>query len=151
MEQPASKENKENYQSKISTEGSFASVSCLKAPAEGFVSADNSGEGFFSKGWVFNSKWLFDTDKLHALIHGFEAERLKGVFITPDGMFGFNKADSAVTKTSLQDSFENQPDSRVEVISNRSDIFDDIEEGLLNCLVKKASGLASLVEPALNL
>jgi len=150
LKQPASKKNKENYQSKISTEGSLASVSCLKAPAEGFVSADNSGEGFFSKGWVFNSKWLFNADKLHALIHGIEAERLKGVFITPDGMFGFNKADSVVTKMSLQDGSGNQLDSRVEVISNRSDIFDDIEEGLLNCLVKKAFVSAPLVESALN-
>ena len=47
LERPASKENQENHQNKISAEGSLASVSCIEAPAEGFVSLDNSGEGFF--------------------------------------------------------------------------------------------------------
>ena len=138
LERPASKENQENHQNKISAEGSLASVSCIKAPAEGFVSLDNSGEGFFSRGWVFNAKWLFDADKLHSLIHGIEADRLKGVFITPDGTLGFNKADSTVTKMNLQASSESLLDSRVEVISDRPDIFNDIEEGLLKCVVHPA-------------
>ncbi|MDG2339322.1 MAG: GTP-binding protein [Gammaproteobacteria bacterium] len=144
LERPASKENQENHQNKISAEGSLTSVSCIKAPAEGFVSLDNSGEGFFCRGWVFNAQWLFDADKLHSLIHGIEADRLKGVFITPDGTLGFNKADSTVTKMSLQASSESLLDSRVEVISDRPDIFNDIEEGLLKCVVHPAIASAGL-------
>ena len=144
LERPASKENQENHQNKISAEGSLTSVSCIKAPAEGFVSLDNSGEGFFCRGWVFNAKWLFDADKLHSLIHGIEADRLKGVFITPDGTLGFNKADSTVTKMNLQASSESLLDSSVEVISDRTDIFNDIEEGLLKCVVHPAIAAAGL-------
>lgn len=138
LEHPASKGNQENYQNKISAEGSLASVSCIKAPTEGFVSLDNSGEGFFSRGWVFNAKWRFDANKLHSLIHGIEAERLKGVFITSDGTLAFNKADNTVTKMSLQASSEIPLDSRVEVISDRPGIFNDIEEGLLKCVLHLA-------------
>ena len=135
LEQPANKENQEYYQNKISAEGSLASVSCIEAPAEGFVSFDNSGEGFFSRGWVFNAKWLFDANRLHSLFHSIEAERLKGVFITSEDTLAFNKADNTVTRMSLQASSERLLDSRVEVISDRPGIFNDIEEGLLKCVI----------------
>ena len=147
LEHPASKENQENYQNKISAEGSLASVSCIKAPTEGFVSLDNSGEGFFSRGWVFNAKWRFDANKLHSLIHGIEAERLKGVFITSDGTLAFNKADNTVTKMSLQASSEIPLDSRVEVISDRPGIFNDIEEGLLKCVLHLALAAGGGLNP----
>jgi hypothetical protein len=44
----------------------------------------------------------------------------------------------------LQASSESLLDSRVEVISDRPDIFNDIEEGLLKCVVHPAIAAAGL-------
>ena len=103
----------------------------LEAPEEGFISAENSGEGFFSKGWIFNSDMHFRIDKLLSLVHGVEAERLKGVFITTKGSVAFNKVDSVVTQLNLNE----LNDSRIEVISGRIDTLEGIEAELLTCLV----------------
>ena len=105
----------------------------LQTPTEGFRSVDNSGEGFFSRGWIFNPSWLFGVNKLRSAIQGLEVERLKGVFITSDGFIAFNKSDSVVTQIHL----DRLEDSRVEVISGRTDAIDGIEKALLDCLVQK--------------
>ena len=102
----------------------------LEAPEEGFISAENSGEGFFSRGWIFNSDMHFKLDKLLSLVHGVEAERLKGVFITTKGSVAFNKVDSVVTQLNLNE----LNDSRIEVISGRIDTLEGIEAELLTCL-----------------
>ena len=102
----------------------------LEAPLDGFISAENSGEGFFSKGWIFNADMLFKIDKLLSLVHGVEAERLKGVFVTNQGFIALNKVDSMVTQLNLNE----LNDSRIEVISGRIDTLEGIEEELLTCL-----------------
>ncbi len=102
----------------------------LEAPADGFISAENSGEGFFSKGWIFNADMPFKIEKLISLVHGVEAERLKGVFVTNKGFIALNKVDSMVTQLNLNA----LNDSRIEVISGRIDTLEGIEEELLTCL-----------------
>ena len=102
----------------------------LEAPADGYISAENSGEGFFSKGWIFNAAMQFKVDRLLSLVHGIEAERLKGVFITTEGSVAFNKVDSVVTQLNLKE----LNDSRIEIISGRVDTLEGIEEELLTCL-----------------
>ena len=102
----------------------------IEAPTDGFVSAENSGEGFFSKGWIFNAAMQFKIDKLLSMVHGVEAERLKGVFITTEGSVAFNKVDSVVTQLKLKE----LNDSRIEIISGRVDTLEGVEEELLTCL-----------------
>ena len=102
----------------------------LEAPSAGYICAENSGEGFFSKGWIFNSSMRFEVEKLFAMVQGIEAERLKGVFITSSGSIAFNKVDSVVTQVNLNE----LKDSRIEVISGRTDTIEGIEEALLGCL-----------------
>ena len=76
--------------------------------------------------------------KVQNQIHPLGSKRLKGVFITSEDTLAFNKADNTVTKMSLQASSERLLDSRVEVISDRPGIFNDIEEGLLKCVIHPA-------------
>ena len=102
----------------------------LEAPTDGYISAENSGEGFFSKGWIFNAAMQFKVERLLSLVHGVEAERLKGVFITTEGSVAFNKVDSVVTQLDLKE----LNDSRIEIISGRVDTLEGIEEELLTCL-----------------
>ena len=72
----------------------------------------------------------FKIDKLLSLVHGVEAERLKGVFVTNQGFIALNKVDSMVTQLNLNE----LNDSRIEVISGRIDTLEGIEEELLPCL-----------------
>ncbi|MCQ3830299.1 GTP-binding protein [Microbulbifer elongatus] len=81
-------------------------------PECGYQRAENAGEGYHSCGWRFDPNFVFDYDNLFSLISGSVSERLKGVFITEQGVFGFNKAGAVLTVVELDDTLE----SRVEMI-----------------------------------
>ena len=100
-------------------------------PASGYLSIDNQGEGFYSRGWVFKPQWTFDADKLYALLLGVEAERIKGVFITDQGIAAYNKADNVLTQTELDDCL----DSRIECISADTAALEHLEQALLDCVI----------------
>ena len=59
------------------------------------------------------------------------SERAKGVFITEEGVIGFNKADNILTSMPLNNSI----DSRIELISEDEAIFREFEQTLLDCSV----------------
>lgn len=101
-------------------------------PECGFVKAINQGEGFFSVGWRFSSRFKFDRNKLFAFLSGVEAERLKATFISNDGCFAYNLTKDALTEVSLEELDE----SRIEIIANQLD--DQWERELFNCLSKNA-------------
>jgi G3E family GTPase len=105
-------------------------VSELPMPEIGFLSAVNEGEGFQSVGWRFAANKVFNYQKLFALLTGINAERMKAVFITNDGVFGYNLTPDALTEIELDDCLE----SRIELISDKVD--DSLEAELLGCLVK---------------
>ena len=101
----------------------------LNFPSSGYLSITNQGEGFFSQGWVFKPNFIFDHSKLNSVMLGIKAERAKGVFITQQGIVGFNMADDVLTEIALDDSL----DSRIEVIVHDPSAISDLEEQLLSC------------------
>ena len=103
-------------------------ASDLAFPDSGVVSATNQGEGFHSVGWRFSPEKLFDRSRLDAFIRGLVAERVKGVFITEQGVFGYNLTPDAMTETALDDCIE----SRIEIIANIAD--ERWEAQLMACL-----------------
>ena len=131
LSRAASEKNQNAYRDAAPVNSSSALPPTLDTPREGFVSADNAGEGFFSRGWIFNPGWQFDSVKLLSLFQGLDVERLKGVFITSEGFIGFNKVDDVVTQLR----FNFMPDSRVEVISRRQEILGGLEKSLLDCRI----------------
>ncbi len=112
-----------------STDRTVTSASDLPLPASGFVKAHNVGEGYRSMGWRFSPEKTFSHAKLVVLLSGLEAERMKGVFITDQGMFGYNLTADALTEIELDECME----SRIEVIG--VDLPDGLESGLMDCLV----------------
>jgi len=130
----ASEKNQNAYRHAAPANNSSALPPTLDTPREGFVSADNAGEGFFSRGWIFNPGWQFDPLKLLSLFQGTDVERLKGVFITSEGFIGFNKVDNVVTQLR----FNFMPDSRVEVISRRREVLEGLEKSLLDCRISSS-------------
>ncbi|WP_444931085.1 CobW family GTP-binding protein [Microbulbifer sp. SSSA002] len=99
-------------------------------PECGYLRSENSGEGYYSCGWRFSPEFVFDYDALFSLFSGVEAERIKGVFITEQGVFGFNKADQVLTVLELDDTLE----SRVEVINPAPLHWEEMERSWLHAL-----------------
>ncbi len=97
-------------------------------PASGVIKASNKGEGFYSVGWRFSAEKIFNHQKLALLLAGLQVERMKAVFITEKGSFGYNLTADGLTEIKLEDCAE----SRIELIA---DIIDDmLETQLFACL-----------------
>lgn len=97
-------------------------------PEDGFIKAENQGEGFKSVGWRFEPAKVFDYNKLFAFLNGIVAERMKAVFITGEGVFGYNLTSDALVEMELDDCME----SRLEIIA--TEIDPQWQEGLFACL-----------------
>ena len=82
-------------------------------PECGYLQVENEGEGFHSIGWRFSPDIVFDYETLFHWLNGLQVERLKAVFITCDGVFGFNMTPDALSQTELDDCME----SRIEIIA----------------------------------
>jgi len=100
-------------------------------PDCGYLTVKNHGEGFHSQGWIFNSSFRFDSDKLNLFFLGIEIERLKGVFITDEGALSFNKTDGILKELPVQQLNV----SRIEFIDSSEAHIEDIEQQLFGCLV----------------
>ena len=96
-------------------------------PECGYIKAVNHGEGFASIGWRFDAKQRFDQHKLFCFLSGLVAERMKAVFITEQGVFGYNLTSDALTEIELDDCLE----SRIEIIAAQID--EQWEAQLLAC------------------
>jgi G3E family GTPase len=103
-------------------------VSEALIPECGFIKAENEGEGFKSIGWRFSPEKVFSRHKLSNLFSGLKAERMKAVFITESGVFGYNLTPDELTEVELDDCSE----SRIELISQA--LEEGLEANLLRCL-----------------
>lgn len=101
-------------------------------PECGYIKAINEGEGFNSVGWRFLPTRVFNHEKLYSFLSGISAERVKAVFITERGVFGYNLTPDALTEIELDDCLE----SRVEIISNP--INSEWEAQLMACVFSDA-------------
>ena len=97
-------------------------------PETGYLKAVNQGEGFKSVGWRFSPDKIFDRHALLTLLLSINAERLKAVFITADGIFGYNATDDGLQEYALDECLE----SRIEIIATEVD--DNWEQQLLKTL-----------------
>ena len=104
------------------------SLADMPIPESGYVKAENQGEGFKSIGLRFTPYRVFDRSKLFLFFSGLNVERLKGVFITQSGIFGYNLTSDALTEMALDECAE----SRVEIIATDIDIM--WEKQLMECI-----------------
>ena len=107
--------------------------SAPQIPDEGFLRIDNRGEGFFSQGWMFDPRWVFDEQQVETVLLGIDAERVKAVFVTTSGVAAYNIADGVMTKAALEDT----ADSRVEVIHRDTTVFEGLEAAWMGCVAEK--------------
>ena len=85
-------------------------------PPCGFIRAINEGEGFHSVGWRIAKEKIFHHEKLYTFLTGLQVERMKAVFMTDKGMFGYNLTLDALTEIKLDE----RQETRIEFISDLS-------------------------------
>ena len=100
----------------------------IDIPACGYIKAVNQGEGFHSIGWRFDASKTFGHQALQTFLKEIDAERMKAVFITDEGIFGYNLTRDALNEMELDDCME----SRIEIIASNVDEL--WEDKLLACL-----------------
>lgn len=103
-------------------------------PENGVVKASNQGEGFLSTGWRFSPNIIFERQKLIQVLLTLNVERMKAVFITESGVFGYNQTNDGLAEVELDDC----PESRIELISDTVTDTDFLESQLLNCLYESS-------------
>lgn len=99
-------------------------------PECGYLTIENQGGGFFSQGWVFKPDYVFNKEKVYQLLAGLVSERVKGIFITEQGVINYNKAGDVLTEVTLDEAM----DSRVEIIASDRGVFPGMSQDLLNCI-----------------
>lgn len=102
-----------HHSSSNDVDSSSLDLSTMDISEAGYVKAENHGEGFSSIGWRFDSHKVFNRKKLHVFLTGLKAERMKAVFITEQGIFGYNLTTDALTEIELDETLE----SRIEIIA----------------------------------
>lgn len=113
-------------------ESKSAAVTPKQAPPGGHVRYDNEGEGFISTGWIFDSSFRFEAASVRNLLLGVDAERIKGVLITEDGILGLNMVDGVLSEIQLDESM----DSRLEFIGRDREALAGLEDAILGCATK---------------
>jgi G3E family GTPase len=101
----------------------------IPMPECGFIKAINTGEGFRSIGWRFSSEKIFNYRKLQTFLTHVTAERIKAVFSTELGMFGYNVTADGIAETVLNSINE----SLIEIISQQLD--ESLEAKLMACII----------------
>ncbi|RXJ72131.1 GTP-binding protein [Veronia nyctiphanis] len=100
-------------------------------PGERFARKENKGQGYNSCGWVFTPEIVFPFDALYGLLGNINAERVKAVVNTDDGMFAFNIVNQVVSVSAV--SLEGV-ESKLEIIDKMTLPWDDLEDILLSLL-----------------
>lgn len=104
------------------------SLADMPIPECGFVKAVNQGDGYKSMGWRFSPEVEFNYRSLFTFLSGITAERMKAVFITDEGVFGYNLTTDALNEAELDDCWE----SKIEIIATELD--DSLENQLMTCI-----------------
>lgn len=100
-------------------------------PACGYITRDNSGDGYWSRGWVFHPTRVFAAQQLQDELLQLQAVRIKGVFITELGILGINGGNGCHTLLELDDA----GDSRLELIVDDPGQLAEAESRLRRCLL----------------
>lgn len=76
-------------------------------PACGFLKAEHASKTYRSVGWRISPEYVFCRNKLFSWLDSLKAERMKALFITDQGIFGYNLTSDALNEFELNDCSEN--------------------------------------------
>lgn len=85
-------------------------------PDCGYIKVANQQDDYQSIGWQFLPTFCFDRQLVSDFLMNLNVVRAKAVFITTEGVFGYNKTPNGLTEVALEDAM----DSRIEIISQET-------------------------------
>lgn len=98
-----------------------------------FLRRENSGQGFYSCGWLFQPQIRFDFNQVFGWLSGLQLVRAKAVMNTDQGVFMFNAEQGVLSVNQLpEDSAADLPDSRIELIDDKPLRVSEQEEALMS-------------------
>jgi G3E family GTPase len=107
------------------------SASTFTLPESGFIKKLNEGDGYYSVGWRFREDMVFTQADLFSFLNGVEADRIKAVMNTENGVIGYNMADGSLTELALF----GRGQSCIEIIGES--VSEEWETQLLQCLADR--------------
>lgn len=96
-------------------------------PGESFARRENSGDGYFSCGWLFAEHIRFDHQAVVKLLARLNVSRLKGLLKTNQGAYVFNDEDGTLNINKISGNI----DSIIEMIHDEVVEWQAIEQQLL--------------------
>lgn len=97
-----------------------------------YLRRENSGQGFYSCGWMFQPAIVFDFNQLFGWMTGLALVRAKAVMNTDQGVYMFNAEQGVLSVKPLDADAElDLLDSRIELIDDRLLAVDELEQQLL--------------------
>jgi G3E family GTPase len=112
----------------------------VKLPeGERFIRRENSANGFYSCGWLFQPTLQFNFNQLFGWLSGADFLRIKAVMHTTEGLYMFNAENGVLSVNEIPvQSPDEILDSRIEVINDKNILADAIEQQLLAALLSNA-------------
>ncbi|MCP5162048.1 MAG: GTP-binding protein [Hahellaceae bacterium] len=93
-----------------------------------WICRKNSGQGFYSVGWLFAPTVNFSMHHLLGWVYSIQAERVKGVFRLAAGAALINAENGVVSVSTLDDA----ADSRVEIIASHPIQHEELQQALFD-------------------
>ncbi len=102
---------------------------------ERFVRRENSANGFYSCGWLFQPEIQFNFNQLFGWLSGADFLRAKAVMHTTEGVYMFNAENGVLSVNQvLGQSADELLDSRIEVIDDKTIEANAVEQVLLGLI-----------------
>jgi G3E family GTPase len=92
----------------------------ITTPATGSIKVENSGEGYYSCGWIRAPSECFDYQSVKDTLLSLSVDRLKAVLITEQGVVSCNMSDGCLSLS--MPILEGSPDSRLEFITQDKEL-----------------------------
>ena len=104
---------------------------------EPFVRRENSANGFYSCGWLFQPMIQFNFNELFGWLSGANFLRAKAVMHTNEGVYMFNAENGVLSVNQIPvQSADEILDSRIEVIDDKKIAADETEQVLMSAMLK---------------
>jgi hypothetical protein len=103
---------------------------------EQFIRRENSANGFYSCGWLFQPHIQFNFNALFGWLSGANFLRVKAVMHTNEGVYMFNAENGVLSVNQIPaQSVDEILDSRIEVIDDKKIAADSSEAILLSTII----------------
>jgi len=123
-------------QNRLSPQRELYNAAIRLLPDESFARRENSANGFYSCGWLFQPRLQFKFNDVFGILSGAEFLRAKAVMHTNEGLYMFNAENGVLSVNQIPvQSPDEISDSRIEVIDDKAIAVESLEQALMAALL----------------